>query len=63
MNEMSQTIEYRQLDADEIDLVAGGRGGTTKDGVWVTCGSIVILNGTIYVGGINGPIAMGPVFR
>jgi hypothetical protein len=25
----------------------------------VTCGSIVIHNGTIYMGGINGPIAVG----
>lgn len=59
MNETSHTIEYRQLDADEIDLVGGGRGGRTSDGVWVTCGSIVVVNGTIYVGGINGPIAIG----
>lgn len=63
MNQTRDTIDCRQLDEFEIDSVGGGRGGQTKDGVWVTCGSIVILNGTIYIGGINGPVAMGSVFH
>lgn len=62
MDDTSNKIEYRQLDEVEIDLVSGGYGGYTRDGAWVTCGSIVIHNGTIYVGGINGPIAVGKPF-
>lgn len=60
-NERSET---RALTADEIDAVTGGvlfngvRGGTTSDGTWVTCGSIVLINGHIYIGGINGPIRL-----
>jgi hypothetical protein len=54
----------RQLTTDEIDAVTGGatqgiRGGTTRDGVWVTCGDIKFVNGRIYIGGINGPVAIG----
>jgi hypothetical protein len=63
MNEMNKPIDYRQLSPNEIDCVSGGYGGYTKDGTWVTCGSVVVLNGTIYIGGINGPIAMGRPIR
>lgn len=49
---------FRQLAAHEIDVVAGGYGGRTKDGVYVVCGSVVVIDGTTYIGGINGPIAM-----
>ncbi|MGD9669792.1 MAG: hypothetical protein AB7U75_12130 [Hyphomicrobiaceae bacterium] len=63
MNRTSKAIDCRQLNADEIDAVSGGYGGRTPDGTWVTCGSIVIHNGTIYIGGINGPIAMGSPIR
>jgi hypothetical protein len=59
MNETNKPIDCRQLSSDEIDSVSGGYGGFTKDGIWVTCGSIVVHNGTIYIGGINGPIPMG----
>lgn len=63
-NELQARADSRALTADEIDAVAGGaffsgvRGGTTSDGVWVTCGSIVLINGHIYIGGINGPIRL-----
>ena len=60
-NERSET---RALTEDEIDAVTGGAfrgsvyGGTTADGTWVTCGSVVLINGHIYIGGINGPIRL-----
>jgi hypothetical protein len=63
MNAMNKAIDCRQLSPSEIDSVSGGYGGYTKDGAWVTCGSVVVLNGTIYIGGINAPIAMGRPIR
>ena len=59
MNDTNKTNDCRHLSSDEIDFVSGGYGGYTKDGVWVTCGSIVVHDGTSYVGGINGPVRMG----
>lgn len=51
-------IDCRQLAQDEIDVVAGARGGYTKDGVYVVCGTVVTIDGQVYLGGINGPIAV-----
>jgi hypothetical protein len=59
MSNIKNTNDCRNLSSDEIDSVSGGYGGFTKDGAWVPCGSVVLINGTIYVGGINGPIARG----
>lgn len=57
-----KTPDVRQLAPEEIDEVGGGRGGYTNNGDYVVCGSVVLINGTIYIGGINGPIAMTPRF-
>lgn len=60
--QITKPIDCRQLASDEIDAVAGGYGGRTKGGVYVVCGSVVVIDGTTYVGGINGPIAMPRLF-
>lgn len=63
-NELEVRADSRALTADEIDAVSGGvfrgdvYGGRTPDGTWVTCGSVVLINGHIYIGGINGPIRL-----
>lgn len=58
MDKTDKKADCRQLAAHEIDAVSGGYGGYTKGGAWVTCGSVVVIDGTTYIGGINGPIAM-----
>lgn len=51
--------DVRQLAPDEIDVVSGG---LIKDEIRVVCGSIATINGTTYIGGITGPVAIRWLF-
>lgn len=63
MLKTNDQMEVRALNADELDTVSGGSvrkiyGGTTADGTWVTCGTVVIIGGKVVIGGINGPVVL-----